>query len=263
MYFGIFGWTFPLSVLHLFFAGGDKVCAIVRAALTLAFWTAAEPAVTSAQMLRSDHTKRSSLMRFFVELNTRKVSSSKHQAPSVFWCRGRPSWLSGLWFPCPFLSPSRSLTSAGCFCWAGFPIVHTLSWLASQGCCWLLGPLIGSSCALAFPARLGLACARSSLLYHSRYFGRNFDNERKSDEVQQQQQQQQKELHQNHFINKARRPHWQKHITSYIHFVVCFSIPQINCQHCRRWVDVTAAAIKCVCVIIFHLRSKRPLFSGS
>ena len=72
-----------------------------------------------------------------------------------------------------------------------------------------------------------------------------------------------KELHQNHFINKAKRPQWQNHITSYIHFVVCFSIPQINCRHCHRWVGVTAAAIKGVCVIIFHLRSKRPLFSGS
>lgn len=84
-------------------------------------------------------------------------------SPSVFWYCGMPNGLFGLLFACPFLSPSQSLTSAGCFCWAGFPIVHTLSWLASQGCCWLLGLIIGSSCALAFLACLGLACAWNSL----------------------------------------------------------------------------------------------------
>lgn len=106
-------------------------------------------------------------------------------SPSVFWYRGRPNGLSGLLLACPFLSPSQSLTSAGCFCWVGFPIVHTPSWLASQGCCLLLGPLIGSSCALAFLALLvwpvhGAACF--SQPGNTRHFGRNFAEREKSDE---------------------------------------------------------------------------------
>lgn len=52
--------------------------------------------MTSAQMLRTDHTKRTNLMYFFVKLNTGKVSSSKYQPLCVLilWHAKRAIWLA-------------------------------------------------------------------------------------------------------------------------------------------------------------------------
>lgn len=103
---------------------------------------------------------------FFVrnKLNTRKVSSL-NSSPSVFWYRGRLNRLSGLMLACLFLSLSLPVSHfCRMFLLSWVSIVHTLSWLPSQGCCWLLGPLIGSSCALAFLACLDLAFAWFCLL---------------------------------------------------------------------------------------------------
>lgn len=143
-----------------------KVHAIVRASVKLGVWAAAEPSATSAQMFCTDHIKCADLVHFFVrnKLNTRKVSSL-NSSPSVFWYRGRLNSLSGLLLTCPILPLSLPVSHfCRMFLLSWVPIVHTLSWLASQGCCWLLGPLIGSSCALAFLACLGLAFAWFSLL---------------------------------------------------------------------------------------------------
>lgn len=106
------------------------------------------------------------------KLNTRKVSSSKTPAPRCFdtvagW-RGYLACCSLVLSSLPLSLPVSHFCRMFLLSWV--PIVHTLSWLASQGCCWLLVPLIGSSCALAFLARLGLACAWSSLL-HKAFLG--------------------------------------------------------------------------------------------
>lgn len=144
--------------------------AIVRAAVKHAFWAAAESSVTSnTQISWTDHIKLADLMQFSVislrfKINTRKVCFSKHQPLCVLisWQSEQAIWLTArLSFP-PSLSPPPVSHFCRMFLLSWVPIVHTVSWLASQGCCWLLGPLIGSSCALASLARCGLACARSS-----------------------------------------------------------------------------------------------------
>lgn len=143
-----------------------KIHAVVRANVKLAVWAAAEPSMTSAQIFCTDHIKCTDLVHFFVrnKLNTRKVSSL-NTSPSVFWYRGRLNRLSGLLLARPFLPLSLPVSHfCRMFLLSWVPIVHTLSWLASQGCCWLLGPLIGSSCALAFLTSIGLAFAWFSLL---------------------------------------------------------------------------------------------------
>lgn len=150
---------FPSGVILKLNSKWNK-CLIVEAVDKLAFRAAAEPSLTS-DVLRWPHRDPTGC----IELPWTPGSS-------VFWWRGggRTAYLAT-----PPPTPPESLTSAGCFCWAGFPIVHTPSWLASQGCCWLLGPLIGSSCALASLACLGRASARSSPPPDdARPFGRNF-----------------------------------------------------------------------------------------
>jgi len=96
---------------------------------------------------------------FLCQILTAGKLAPLNSSPSVFWYRGRQNGLSGL--PLPPSHPVSHFCRMFLLSWV--PIVHTLSWLASQGCCWLLGPLIGSSCALAFLAHLGLAFAWSGL----------------------------------------------------------------------------------------------------
>lgn len=98
------------------FSGEKRVIVIIEAAVS--FWTAAEPSLTS-----------NVLMHLICRIQT------PGELDVLMLWRSEGARCSPAR---PFLSPSQSLTSAGCFCWAGFPIVHTLSWLASQGCCWLL-----------------------------------------------------------------------------------------------------------------------------
>lgn len=86
------------------------------------------------------------------QIQTAGKLAPSNTSPSVFWYSGRQNGLSGL----PLLPSLPVSHFCRMFLLSWVPIVHTLSWLASQGCCWLLGPLIGSSCALAFLAHLGL-----------------------------------------------------------------------------------------------------------
>lgn len=185
------------SILHLVFTGKEKFVLLLEQPLNLL--SGLQLNQPWPQLKCSAPTTPSAYISCTSLSNSTPGKLAPLNTPSVFWYSGRPNGLTGLLFACPFLSPSQSLTSAGCFCWAGFPIVHTLSWLASQGCCWLLGPLIGSSCALAFLARLGLACARSSQTTQGILtVGENQSySERKA------------ELHQNHLTDKFNRPNCQ------------------------------------------------------
>lgn len=103
-------------------------------------------------------------------------------SPSLLWSHGRQSVLSRLLLACTFLPkslpPSLSVSHfCRMFLLSCVPIVHTLSWLASQRWCWLLGPLIGSSCALAFLAHLGHCMEKLALVSQTTDFWRNFCRE--------------------------------------------------------------------------------------